>query len=251
MNTSGLSHQQVMRYNRQIVLPQIDLDGQEQLHGAKVAIVGMGGLGNAAAMSLVASGIGHVTLIDNDIVDATNLPRQTLFTDAEVGQPKVAAASASLTKLNSDCRIHCLQTMLTHENATDLLAGQDVVLDCTDNKIARLCVNTACVTLALPLVSGAAIRFEGQVFVGHPTHAPCYGCLGDLFTATELSCTEAGIFSPVAGIIGTYQAMLAMQLLVGAGNIPYGRLLCFDALQHQWQDYSVPRSPSCKLCLTR
>ena len=251
MNTSGLTHQQLMRYNRQIVLPQIDLDGQERLQRAHVAIVGMGGLGNAAATSLVASGIGNVTLIDNDNVDATNLPRQTLFTDAVVGQPKVDAAKVALAPLNPDCCINTLQRLITPENAIENLSGHDVVLDCSDNKTARLCVNSACVSLALPLVSGAAIRFEGQIFVGHPTQAPCYGCLGELFAATELSCTEAGIFSPVAGIIGTYQAMLAMQILAGAGNIPYGRLLCFDALQHQWLDYNVPRSPSCQLCTSR
>ncbi len=251
MKLSPLSHSQMMRYNRQVVLPQIDLDGQERLAAARVAVIGVGGLGNAAITSLVASGVGQVTLIDNDTVDATNLPRQTLFTDGDVDIAKVNAAHAALKRLNPSCSITPHATSVDKNNAGLLLGSHDIVLDCTDNKAARIAVNHACVTHSIALVSGAAIRFEGQIFVGHPSQAPCYGCLGALFAEPELSCTEAGIFSPVASVIGTYQAMLAMQIITGAGDIPYGKLLCFDALHHVWQTYTVPRAKTCNLCETR
>ncbi|GGW89690.1 HesA/MoeB/ThiF family protein [Alteromonas halophila] len=251
MNTSTLSHSQLMRYNRHIVLPQVDLDGQELIARARIAVVGVGGLGNAAAMSLTGSGVGHLTLIDNDCVEDTNLPRQLLFSQQSVGENKATAARDALRPLNPDAQFTCIDGALTGDDALSLLAGHDVVLDCTDNKATRLAVNAACVRHQTPLVSGAAIRFEGQLFVGHPVCPPCYHCLGELFSEQQLSCTEAGIFSPVAGIIGTYQAMLALQIIIGTGDIPYGKLMCFDALEHQWQSFSVPRSPACPLCTNR
>ena len=280
-----LSTKQVMRYNRQIVLPQVDIDGQELLASSRILIIGVGGLGNAAATNLCGSGVGKITLIDNDIVEHTNLPRQTLFDESQVGQSKVMAAKVRLSQMNSDCEIVSIEASLLQDNmpltagnrageertetnsaeegatktgATELekpeinthkLFGEhDIVLDCTDNTQSRDLINRLCYKHGVPLISGAAIRFEGQLFVAKPGESQCYACLRRLFSAPELSCTEAGIFSPIVNIVGTYQALLAMQVLMGVGSVPVNTLLTFDGLQHEWQQWTLPATLQCDVC---
>ncbi|QPG06768.1 molybdopterin-synthase adenylyltransferase MoeB [Salinimonas marina] len=247
--SDSLNKIQAMRYNRQIVLPQIDLDGQERLLNARVLVMGVGGLGCHAAQSLVASGVGQITLVDDDTVSATNLPRQILFTDASVGQSKVTAARQRLQQLNPDCQINCRDYRPDPQQLDALARQHDVVLDCTDHKTAREQINHSCVNALTPLVSGAAIRFEGQLFVSRfEPDMPCYHCLGNLFTDPVSSCTESGIFSPVVAIIGLQQALIAMQLLAQFGQPPLGKLVLFDALCHQWQTFTVPKSAACSVC---
>ena len=244
-----------MRYNRHIVLPKIDLDGQEALLNANICIIGIGGLGTAAATSLCASGVGSLTLIDHDTVEATNLPRQILFSEQDVGVNKVEAAKARLHAINSDCDITAIAEPFSAPNAAELsptskqaIEGADVVLDCTDNTDSRDLINVLCFELNTPLVSGAAIRFEGQLFVAIPGESRCYACLRTLFASPDLSCVEAGIFSPVVNIIGTYQAMLAMQVLMDFDNIPKNTLMTFDALSHEWRNWKLPKGVNCELC---
>jgi molybdopterin-synthase adenylyltransferase len=253
--SKSLTNQQAMRYNRHIVLPKIDLDGQEALLNANICIIGIGGLGTAAATSLCASGVGSLTLIDHDTVEATNLPRQTLFSEQDVGVNKVEAAKARLHAINSDCDITAIAEPFSAPNAAELsptskqaIEGADVVLDCTDNTDSRDLINVLCFELNTPLVSGAAIRFEGQLFVAIPGESRCYACLRTLFASPDLSCVEAGIFSPVANIVGTYQAMLVMQILMDFDNIPKNTLMTFDALSHEWRNWKLPKGVNCELC---
>lgn len=245
--TKTLSREQVMRYNRQIVLPQVDISGQEALLNAHAIIIGVGGLGNAVAMSLCASGIGKITLLDFDTVDSTNLPRQPLFTASDVGKDKVDVAQTKLNQLNQQCEVVAVRQALNASHA-DLIKGADVVLDCTDNAKARDLANTLCFQTATPLVSGAAIRFEGQLFVAIPGASQCYGCLRTFFAAPELSCVEAGIFSPIVSIVGTYQALLASQVIMKKGEIPLNTLITFDGLTHQWQHWKLPSNTACEVC---
>lgn len=247
--TKTLSHEQVMRYNRQIVLPQVDISGQESLLNAHAIIIGVGGLGNAAATSLCASGIGKITLIDFDTVDSTNLPRQTLFAESDVGNNKVDVAQTKLYQLNQQCEVVAVKQALNASHAA-LFKQADVVLDCSDNASARDLVNTLCFQTSTPLVSGAAIRFEGQLFVAIPGTSQCYGCLRTFFAAPELSCVEAGIFSPIVSIIGTYQALLASQVIMNKGEIPLNTLITFDGLSHQWQRWKLPNNTACEVCRT-
>ena len=237
-----------MRFNRQITLPQIDLTGQEKLAQSHVLIVGVGGLGCAAATSLCASGIGAITLIDNDKVEYTNLPRQTLFQEKDVGRVKVNAAKTRLGTLNSECVVTAINHTIQQCNHSDLMPKYDAVLDCTDNVQSRDLINALCYEYGVPLISGAAIRFEGQIFVAKPGVSKCYACLRRLFNAPNLSCTEAGIFSPIVNIIGTYQALLCMQILMDVGSIPLNTLLTFDGLQHQWQHWQLPANVHCDIC---
>ena len=253
--SKSLTNQQAMRYNRHIVLPKIDLDGQEALLNANICIIGIGGLGPAAATSLCASGVSSLTLIDHDTVEATNLPRQTLFSEQDVGVNKVEAAKARLHAINSDCDITAIAEPFSAPNAAELsptskqaIEGADVVLDCTDNTDSRDLINVLCFELNTPLVSGAAIRFEGQLFVAIPGESRCYACLRTLFASPDLSCVEAGIFSPVVNIVGTYQAMLVMQVLMDFDNIPKNTLMTFDALSHEWRNWKLPKGVNCELC---
>ena len=192
--SKSLTHQQAMRYNRHIVLPKVDLDGQEALLNANICIIGIGGLGTAAATNLCASGVGSLTLIDHDTVEATNLPRQTLFSEQDVGKNKVEAAKARLSEINSDCDITVIAEPFSAPSSTQLsrllkqaIERADVVLDCTDNTNSRDLINLLCFKLNTPLVSGAAIRFEGQLFVAIPGESRCYACLRTLFESPDLA----------------------------------------------------------------
>ncbi|WP_018982010.1 HesA/MoeB/ThiF family protein [Salinimonas chungwhensis] len=244
-----INQAQAMRYNRHIVLPQIDLEGQERLLNARVLIIGAGGLGCSAAQLLCASGVGTLTLVDDDHVEVTNLPRQVLFTDADVGQYKVAAAQQKLNQLNASCQIKTYSRRLDLTELASQAGAHNIVLDCTDNLSARLATNAACAVSRTPLVSGAAIRFEGQLFT--TSYAPgtsCYECVSALTGNPDLSCTESGIFSPVVAIIGAQQALIAMQLIAGIGKPLLNTLQLFDALSGQWQQFIVPENPQCTVC---
>jgi molybdopterin/thiamine biosynthesis adenylyltransferase len=238
------------RYARHLVLPEIGGAGQQRLSAARVAIVGMGGLGNPAAQYLAAAGIGQLRLIDNDTVSASNLQRQVLFTEADPGRPKVEAAAERLHALNAACRIEARRERLTHENAQSLLAGHDVVIDATDRLEARYAINDACLALGLPWIMGAVIRFEGQlsVFDARDPAAPCYRCLyPEPPPAGALpACAEAGVVGAAAGLIGTWQALEAIKLLTGAGEPLVGWLLLFDGLSGQVDRVALKARPGCE-----
>ena len=246
-----MKDEQLLRYSRHILLPEIGIEGQEKLHAAHVLIVGAGGLGCPAALYLAAAGIGHLTLADSDKVDLTNLQRQILYRTDAVGAPKVEAARNTLSALNPDVKIHGLQKRIQAEELQSLLTDVDVVLDCSDNFATRHALNRACVKHRKPLVSGAAIRFDAQVAVFdlRKPDAPCYACLfpedGEV---EEVQCSTMGVFAPLTGVVGSLQAMEAAKLLIGCGETLNGRLLVLDAKQSDWRTVRVKKDPACKAC---
>ena len=244
-----LNTAQALRYSRQLMLPAMDFRGQEALLASSVLLIGMGGLGCAAAPYLVASGVGSITLVDDDIIDRSNLQRQILYREADIGQSKAGQAALSLRQLNADITIDALCQRLNAEDLATLVPKYALVLDCTDNLASRNAINAACVKAKVPLVSGAAIRFEGQVasFRMQGKDA-CYHCLSQLFGEQHLTCMEAGILSPVVGIIGTMQALEAVKILAGVGTPLYGKLQLFDGLTSQWRQFNLIKDPSCSVC---
>ena len=242
---------QAMRYSRQLMLPQLDFRGQEALLGSKVLLIGMGGLGCAAAPYLVASGVGSITLADDDSIDSSNLQRQILYRECDVGLSKVEQAAASLRQLNSGISVNALPQRLSDSDLAAMVPEFSLVLDCTDNLTSRDAINAACVQARVPLVSGAAIRFEGQVasFSMQGDDA-CYHCLSQLFGEQQLTCMEAGILSPVVGIVGAMQALEAVKILAGVGAPLYGKLQLFDALTCQWRQLSLNKVLLCSVCAT-
>lgn len=242
---------QLLRYNRHIILPQVGYEGQQRLKNAHVLIVGLGGLGSPAAMYLATSGVGELSLADDDQVDITNLQRQIVHSMDDVGKPKVDSARASLLALNPDLKINCLPNRLQGNDLERAVAAADVVLDTTDNFASRYAINAACIKHRKPLVSGAAIRFEGQlaVFDFSDDDSPCYHCL---YTAdaddVEETCSDNGILAPVVGIIGSMQALEAIKLICQIGNSSSGRLLLFDALALEWRSMAFKRDPDCPVC---
>ncbi len=245
-----LTPQQALRFNRQILMPGFDLDKQERLLNSRVLLVGLGGLGCAAGQYLAATGIGSMTLVDADIVELSNLQRQVLHTDVDVGTAKVLSAQASLQQLNPDLQITALAQRLGGQEASELIPKHDIVLDCSDNLETRNLLNHTCYQHGVPLVSGAAIRMEGQVcsFIPQQQKCPCYQCISQFFGEQNLSCVESGIMSPVVGIIGNMQALEAIKILAGYGEALVGKLLLFDAMQSSWQTFKVPKNPSCEVC---
>jgi adenylyltransferase/sulfurtransferase len=248
-NPSELSPEQAMRYSRQLMLPALDFRGQEALLASKVLLIGMGGLGCAAAPYLVASGIGSITLVDDDTIDRSNLQRQILYREADIGQSKVLQAAASLRQLNSEIEMQALQQRLSADNLAVLVPQFSLVLDCTDNLTTRNAINAACVKAKVPLVSGAAIRLEGQVAsFSMQGESACYHCLSQMFGEQQLTCMEAGILSPVVGIVGTMQALEAIKILGKIGTPLYGKLQFFDALTGQWRQFGLSKDPNCTVC---
>lgn len=238
------------RYRRQIVLREVGVNGQQLLRDSSVLIVGVGGLGSAAAPYLAGAGIGRLVLSDLDRVDLSNLQRQLLYRQADVGRDKLAAASDSLRALNPDCEIETLQGPLADAALLDAARGVDVVLDCSDNFPTRFAVNRACVAARKPLISGAAIRFEGQLGVFDLRRGgPCYACLypDDAAADAAETCEEAGILGPVVGTIGSLQALAAIKLLLGLGS-DAGTLRLWDALDSQWRTLKLRREPQCPVC---
>jgi adenylyltransferase/sulfurtransferase len=246
-----MNDDQLLRYSRHILLPEIGVEGQQALLEAKVLIIGAGGLGSPAAMYLAAAGVGSLVIADDDVVDLTNLQRQILHSAETVGRPKVESACISLHRLNPLADVVPLQARLGGEALDERVAAADVVLDCCDNFATRHAVNRACVKLRKPLVSGAAIRFDGQVSVFdlRRPEAACYHCLfpeGE--DIEEVRCAVMGVFAPIVGLIGTTQAAEALKLIIGCGTPLTGRLLLLEGLAMEWRSVGFGRDPGCAVC---
>ena len=246
-----MNDDQLLRYSRHILLPQLGIEGQERLLAARALIIGAGGLGSPASLYLASAGIGTVVLADGDNVDLTNLQRQILHHMDSVGSAKASSGRDTLTAINPECNVIAVPERLEGNRLADEVALADVVLDCSDNFVTRHAVNRACVTANKPLVSGAAIRFDGQIAVFDPRQrdAPCYHCLfpeGD--DANEERCAITGIFAPITGIVGSVQAAEALKLVALCGESLAGRLLLLDGLAMEWRSIKVPRDPGCTVC---
>lgn len=249
-----MNDQQLLRYARHILLDEFGIEGQEALLRARVLVVGAGGLGSPAASYLAAAGVGHLLLADDDEVELSNLQRQLLHTTARVGWPKAESGKQALQEINPDIRIDAVVSRLQGQALDELVAQVDLVLDCCDNFTTRHAVNRACVKARKPLISGAAIRFAGQVSVYdlRRDDTPCYHCLfPEHEGARELYCATTGVLGPLVGIIGSTQAAEAIKLLSGMGEPLTGRLLCLDALTMQWQSLGFSRDPACPVCAGR
>ncbi|GAB4170234.1 MAG: molybdopterin-synthase adenylyltransferase MoeB [Rhodocyclaceae bacterium] len=246
-----MNDEQLLRYSRHILLEQIGIEGQERLRRARALVVGAGGLGSPAAMYLASAGIGSLALCDGDRVDLTNLQRQILHDTGSVGVSKAESGRRTLERLNPDCRVIALGERLQGEAIDREVAAADVVLDCSDNFATRHAINRACVRYRRPLVSGAAIRFDGQLAVYDLRQAasPCYNCLfPEGREAEEMRCAVMGVFAPLTGIIGTLQAAEALKLVAGCGEPLAGRLVLLDALSMEWRSIRLAKDPACTVC---
>jgi len=246
-----VTDEQLLRYSRHILLPQIGVEGQEKLVAARALVVGAGGLGSPAAYYLASAGVGTLVLADGDRVDLTNLQRQILHRTDALGWPKAESGQRTLLGINPECRVVAITERLEGAALDAEIAQADVVLDCCDNFATRHAVNRACVAHRVPLVSGAAIRFDGQVavFDSRRDDAPCYHCLfPEGQDVEEVRCAVMGVFAPLTGIVGTVQAAEALKLLIGCGESLAGRLLLLDGLGMEWRSISVPRDPGCTVC---
>jgi len=245
-----MNDDQLLRYSRQIMLPQVDVAGQEKLLASRVLIVGAGGLGSPAAMYLAAAGVGHLVIADHDRVELSNLQRQLLHRDCDIGRPKAESARATLRALNPDIAITPIEGRLQGAQLIAQVSNADVVLDCSDNFDTRFAINAACVRQQVPLVSGAAIRLQGQiaVFDAGKADSPCYHCLYRDGDEAEQTCAESGVLAPLVGIIGSLQALEALKILLGLGDTLNGRLIVFDGLVHEWRTLKLPRDPACPTC---
>lgn len=246
-----MTDDELLRYSRHILLDPLGIEGQERILATRALIVGAGGLGSPAALYLASAGVGEITLADEDRVDFTNLQRQILHTQARVGQAKVESGKTALQAINPDIRIAALPLRLHGEALAQQVAASDIVLDCTDNFATRHAINRACVKYRKPLVSGAAIRFDGQISVYdlRQPDAPCYHCLfpeGE--DVEEVRCAVMGVFAPLTGIIGSMQAAEALKLVAGIGDPLVGRLLLLDALSMAWRSIKFRKDPSCPVC---
>ena len=240
----------LLRYSRHLLLDEIGIEGQQKLLDAAVLVVGCGGLGAAALPFLAAAGVGRLMIADDDTIDDTNLQRQTAFCEADIGQSKAEVLQGRLNALNSRTQISALNERLSEARLLELVQSVDLVLDCCDNFATRQAVNRACVAARTPLVSGAAVRFEGQIAVYRPDlpDTPCYACLFDGESANDGACAVFGVFSPLVGIIGTTQAAEALKLLMGIGANASGELLLYDALAYEWQRLAFDKNPACRVC---
>jgi sulfur-carrier protein adenylyltransferase/sulfurtransferase len=246
----ALSKEEVLRYSRHLIMPEVGMDGQLKLKAAKVLCIGTGGLGAPLGQYLAAAGVGRIGLVDFDKVDLTNLQRQILFSTNDVGRPKIQAAAERLRGLNPDIQIDTFETMLTSENALDILKDYDIVVDGTDNFATRYLVNDACVLLGKPNVYGSIFRFEGQASVfGYPD-GPCYRCLYPEPPPPGLvpSCAEGGVLGVLPGIVGSIQAAETLKLIIGKGEPLVGRLLLFDALSMRFRELKLRKNPECPVC---
>ena len=245
-----LDDQGLLRFSRQIMLPELDVGGQETLLNARVLIIGMGGLGSPAALYLAAAGIGTLVIADDDVVELSNLQRQIVHDTAALGEPKVVSAARTLKRLNPEVAVETLGARLTAAELAEQAGTCDVVLDATDNFSTRYAVNDACWAAGTPLVSGAAIRWEGQVAVFDPRlpAAPCYRCLYREGSDEALNCAENGVIAPLVGIVGTCQALETIKLLCGLGETLAGYVLYFDALHMEWRKLRLKHDPGCPTC---
>lgn len=245
-----MNDEELLRYSRQIMLPEMDVAGQQALLDATALVVGIGGLGAPVAMYLAAAGLGKLILVDDDQVDLSNLQRQIIHDTEAVGTPKVASGAARIAALNPGTEVVTIARRAQGDELANLVREADIVLDATDNFGTRYEVNEACIALGKPLVSGAAIRMEGQVAVFDPREAdsPCYRCLYADGTDEELNCSENGVAAPVVGIIGCIQAMEALKLITGIGETLTGHVLYMDAKRMDWRKLKLPKNPRCPTC---
>lgn len=245
-----LSDAEMLRYNRQIILKQFDFEGQEALKQSSLLVLGAGGLGCAASQYLATAGIGKLTLIDDDVVELSNLQRQVLHTDADIGKKKVESAAESLKLLNPHLKVETVDRRLSDDELDSLIRSHTLVLDACDNVETRNQLNRLCYQAKVPLVSGAAIRMEGQisVFTYQDENAPCYQCLSALFGSAALSCVEAGVMAPVVGMVGAAQALEAIKVIAQFGSPKEGKLLILDAMSHSWREMKLMKMPTCTVC---
>lgn len=245
-----LSDQEMLRYNRQIILKQFDFDGQEALKQSSILVLGAGGLGCASTQYLATAGVGTLTLIDDDVVELSNLQRQVLHHDSDIGVKKVDSAAQSLRELNPNITVSTFDKRLSDPQLSQLIEQHTLVLDASDNVETRNQLNRLCYAHKTPLVSGAAIRMEGQVsvFTYQDDQQPCYQCLSALFGNAALSCVEAGVMAPVVGIIGAVQAMEAIKVISGYGTPKQGKILMLDALTMSWREMNLMKMPNCPVC---
>ena len=246
-----MNDSQLLRYSRHILLDDIGIEGQRRINAAHVLIIGAGGLGSPAAMYLASAGIGTITLADNDTVDLTNLQRQILHTSARVGQSKVDSGRQALNDINPEVEVIALNERVGSDRLTELVGSATVVLDCSDNFATRHAINRACVAQHVPLVSGAAVGFDGQisVFDARDLQSPCYACLFPAEQAVDdLNCATMGVFAPLVGIIGAMQAAEALKLIMSLGRPLVGRLQMLDARSMEWTSIKIQRDTACCVC---
>jgi len=245
-----MDDQQLLRYSRQIMLPQVDAEGQQKLLDSHVLIIGAGGLGSPVAMYLASAGIGQITIADNDEVDLSNLQRQILHRNEDLGRPKVDSAKDTLTALNPDVQVTALNTLIDGKVLASLVTQVDLVVDASDNFTTRFAINAACVETGTALVSGAAIRMEGQLSVFLPQRAdsPCYRCLYSEGEEPDQTCTDNGVLAPIVGVIGSLQALESIKVLLDIGDSLCGRLLVFDGLHLEWRSITLNKDPHCPVC---
>jgi molybdopterin/thiamine biosynthesis adenylyltransferase len=245
--------EQSLRYARHIALAEIGIEGQQRIGDSSALIIGLGGLGSPVSTYLAGAGVGRLFLSDFDCVDLSNLHRQTLYRTSDITRQKTVAAAANLSELNAEVELEIIDQRLNENELLDWIGKSDIVLDCSDNFGTRFAVNRACVARRTPLVSGAAIRFEGHisVFVGDGGDVPCYRCLYDESAETLEDCVGSGILGPVAGVVGSLMAVEALKLLADCGEPAYGRLLIYDALAAQWREVTIRRDAECPVCGVR
>jgi sulfur-carrier protein adenylyltransferase/sulfurtransferase len=249
---ASLSNEEILRYSRHLIMPEVGMDGQLKLKAAKVLLIGTGGLGAPLGLYLTAAGVGHIGLVDFDVVDFTNLQRQVTFGTTDIGKPKTEAARARLTNLNPDVKITTYETRLTSQNALELFKDYDIIVDGTDNFPTRYLVNDACILLGKPNVYGSIFRFEGQVTIFGVPDGPCYRCLYPEPPPPGLvpSCAEGGVLGVLPGIVGSLQAMETIKLILGTGESLSGRLVLFDALALKFRELKLRKNPDCPMCGT-
>lgn len=247
-----MNDEQLLRYSRQIMLPQVDVAGQEKLFSSRVLIIGMGGLGSPVAMYLAAAGVGQLVLVDHDKVDLSNLQRQILHGQDDIGRTKISSAAETLMQLNPQLQITALDHKLSDAELGEIARNVNVVVDATDNFEIRFAINRVCVETGTPLVSGAAIRMEGQVsvFMNRPG-SPCYRCLYREDGEVDMSCSENGVLAPVVGIIGSVQATEVLKILLNIGSTLNGKLLLLDALHMEWRTLTLKQDSECPVCGAR
>src|SRR5215471_17912070 len=245
-----LSTEEILRYSRHLILPDVGVAGQQRLKAARVLVVGAGGLGSPLALYLAAAGVGHLGLVDFDAVDLTNLQRQILHGTADVGRPKLASARERIADVNPHVRLETYETRLTSANALEIIRGHDLVVDGTDNFATRYLVNDACVLLGVPNVYGSIFRFEGQASVFATAEGPCYRCLYRDPPPPGLvpSCAEGGVLGILPGIVGCIQALETIKLIIGKGKPLIGRLVLFDALHLRFRELKLRKNPECPAC---
>lgn len=243
-----LTNQELERYARHIVLPQVGGVGQKKLKAARVAVVGAGGIGSAVVPALAGAGVGQLTIIDDDVVELANLHRQPLFKEIDAGKPKAELAADFVRALNQHVVVKTMQERIGDDNARGLLAGHDLVIDGSDNFATRLAISDACVDLAIPLISAAAVQFQGQV--GLFRTKPCYRCfVGDAFDAEDCdNCAELGVLGALTATVGSFAALLAINTVVGIGEDQAGRVHLFDGEKMNWRSIQIPPDPTCKAC---